>query len=88
MDVKKISSTAIAGILAIGLTSTACQANSNTEQHEKCYGVAKKGQNHCGTATHSCAGQAKVDNAPDEWRYVAKGTCNDLGGVTEEDEDE
>jgi hypothetical protein len=30
-------------------------------EKEKCYGVAKAGQNDCGTATHSCAGKAKKD---------------------------
>ena len=47
---------------------------------EKCYGIAKAGQNDCGTAQHTCAGKAKKDNAADEWKYVAKGTCEKLGG--------
>jgi uncharacterized membrane protein len=44
---------------------------------EKCYGIAKAGQNDCATAdgSHSCAGQAKFDNGVYEWKYVAKGTC-------------
>ena len=44
---------------------------------EKCYGVAKAGKNDCasGDGSHSCAGQAKVDNEPNEWKYVEKGTC-------------
>jgi len=25
-------------------------------------------------------GLAKKDNLPDEWKYVAKGTCEKLGG--------
>ena len=51
---------------------------------EKCYGIAKAGQNDCATAdgSHSCAGQAKVDKAPNEWKYVAKGTCEKEGGRT------
>ena len=32
------------------------------------------------TKTHSCAGQATSDNAPAEWNYVAKGTCEKMGG--------
>jgi len=51
------------------------------ESTEKCYGVAKAGQNDCGTAKHACAAQgAKVDNDPNEWKYVAKGTCEKMGG--------
>jgi uncharacterized membrane protein len=51
---------------------------------EKCYGIAKAGQNDCATTdgTHSCAGQAKADKAPNEWKYVAKGTCEKEGGKT------
>ena len=29
--------------------------------------------------------QSKVDNGPDEWKYVAKGTCTKLGGKTAEE---
>ena len=42
----------------------------------------KAGQNDCGTGAHTCAGKAKKDNAPEEWKYVAKGTCEKLGGKT------
>lgn len=51
---------------------------------EKCFGIAKAGQNDCATSTgsHSCAGQAKVDKDPVEWKYVAKGTCVKAGGKT------
>lgn len=51
---------------------------------EKCFGIAKAGQNDCASSngSHSCAGQAKADNAPTEWKYVAKGTCEKAGGKT------
>ncbi|MDO8799370.1 DUF2282 domain-containing protein [Phenylobacterium sp.] len=51
---------------------------------EKCYGIAKAGHNDCADANgvHSCAGQAKADNSPSEWKYVAKGTCEKEGGKT------
>ena len=59
-------------------------APAMAQEKEKCFGIAKAGQNDCGnlSGTHSCAGQSKVDNAPDEWKYVAKGTCKDLKGMT------
>ena len=43
---------------------------------EKCYGVAKAGQNDCkaGAGT-SCAGTSKSDYQADAWKKVAKGTC-------------
>lgn len=51
---------------------------------QKCYGIAKAGQNDCASAdgSHSCAGQAKVDKAATDWKYVAKGTCEKNGGKT------
>ncbi|MBZ2206716.1 BufA1 family periplasmic bufferin-type metallophore [Massilia soli] len=51
-------------------------------EKEKCYGVAKAGANDCASSNgaHSCAGQAKTDNDPTEWKKVAKGTCEKLGG--------
>lgn len=69
--------------MALASTTVPAQANSKADK-EKCYGVAKAGQNDCASATgtHSCAGQAKTDNAKDEWKYVAKGTCEKLGGTT------
>lgn len=51
---------------------------------EKCYGIAKAGQNDCANlaGTHSCAGQSKLDNEKGEWKYVAKGTCKTMKGMT------
>jgi uncharacterized membrane protein len=68
---------AVAGVLAVGLAQAAEDAKA---PKEKCYGIAKAGQNDCGTARHTCAGKSAKDNAPDEWKYVAKGTCEKLGG--------
>jgi len=70
--------------LALGLTtpSTAHDPPA-TATTEKCYGIAKAGQNDCGTAKHSCATLAKVDRDPMEWKMVAKGTCEKLGGRLE-----
>jgi uncharacterized membrane protein len=42
---------------------------------EKCFGIAKAGQNDCQTSTHSCAGTASADNQGDSWIYVPAGTC-------------
>lgn len=69
--------TALATVCLTGL-GTAHAA----EEKEKCYGVAKAGKNDCATASgsHSCAGQAKKDNDASEWKYVAKGTCEKMGG--------
>ena len=73
---------ALAGLVAFGLAQAADDAAKAGQAKEKCYGVAKAGQNDCGTASHTCAGKATKDNAPDEWKYVPKGTCEKAGGKT------
>jgi len=47
---------------------------------EKCFGVAKAGQNDCSTALHACNSQASADFAPDEFKFVPSGTCRKIGG--------
>ncbi len=82
MKTTTVVSSALAAALSLGLVAQA-QAQDKAAK-EKCYGVAKAGQNDCGSAngSHSCAGQAKTDNDPNEWKYVAKGTCEKEGGKT------
>jgi uncharacterized membrane protein len=76
---RKLLQSALAGMIALGV-SQAAGAQDKGGDKEKCYGIAKAGQNDCSTASHTCAGLAKKDNVPDEWKYVAKGTCEKLGG--------
>jgi uncharacterized membrane protein len=84
MNYQSTIQAAIAGVLAIGFAaSTPAQAAPATPkaEQEKCYGVAKAGQNDCATAKHACAGLgAKTDRDPNEWKYVDKGTCEKVGG--------
>jgi uncharacterized membrane protein len=83
METKKLlMQSAVAGVVALALVPGAAAQDAKSER-EKCYGVAKKGQNDCGTAQHTCAGKAKKDQAPDDWKYVAKGTCEKIGGKTQ-----
>jgi uncharacterized membrane protein len=80
MNQKLIVSSALAGLIALASSANAMAAEEKGK--EKCYGIAKAGSNDCAnaTGTHSCAGQASTDKAPEEWNYVAKGTCDKLGG--------
>ncbi len=73
---------AAASLMSLALSSSPALAQNATK--EKCFGIAKAGQNDCAnlSGTHSCAGQAKVDNGKDEWKYVAAGTCKSLKGMT------
>lgn len=81
MNQRLVIASALASVMALGLASGAQAAEKAPK--EKCYGIAKAGQNDCSSGAHSCAGQAKEDNAPTEWKYVAKGSCKELGGKTE-----
>lgn len=80
MNQKLIIGSALAGLIALAAAGSAMAADEKGK--EKCFGVAKAGKNDCANATgsHSCAGQASTDKAPEEWNYVAKGTCDKMGG--------
>ena len=84
MNPRQIVSSALASAVALGLVTVATQAAAQEKGKEKCYGVAKAGQNDCANlaGTHSCAGQNKVDMDPGEWRYVAAGTCKTMKGLS------
>ena len=83
MNQRHIVSSALASVLALGLVGTAA-AQDKGQDKEKCYGIAKAGQNDCAnlSGSHSCAGQAKVDNDQGEWKYVAKGSCKTMKGLS------
>ena len=76
--------TLIATTAATLMTLTLATAPATAAEKEKCFGIAKAGQNDCAstTGTHSCAGQSKVDMDKTEWKYVAKGTCKAMKGLT------
>jgi uncharacterized membrane protein len=80
MDKQVIIRTALASVFAFAAVGAAHAADDATK--EKCFGVAKAGANDCASASgsHSCAGQARKDNDAMDWKYVAKGTCEKLGG--------
>ena len=79
MNHRLIISSALASVMALGLAAPAA-----AQEKEKCFGIAKAGQNDCANTAgvHSCAGQSKVDNDKTEWKYVAKGTCKTMKGMT------
>ena len=74
---------AVAGLLALGFAASTAMAAPAAPQptKDKCYGVAKAGQNDCAAGKHACAGQSTVDKDPTSWKYVDKGTCESMGGM-------
>lgn len=76
---KQLLSVALASALVA--SATAADAAPKTPK-EKCYGIAKAGKNACASSdgAHGCAGKAKADNLPTEWKFVPKGECEKMGG--------
>ncbi|HYW55496.1 MAG TPA: DUF2282 domain-containing protein [Polaromonas sp.] len=80
MNQRAMIAAAAASLLSTMLVATPAVA----QDKEKCYGIAKAGQNDCAnlSGSHSCAGQSKVNDDVTEWKYVAKGTCAGMKGLT------
>ncbi len=77
---QKILSTAIGSLLALSLSSGIASAADAKPAMEKCWGIAKAGKNDCSgpKSAHSCAGNAKVNNDPNDFVVVPKGTCDKI----------
>jgi len=82
MNQRTMITAAATSLMSLALLSSPALAQNAAK--EKCYGIAKAGQNDCANlaGTHSCAGQSKVDNDKGEWKYVAAGTCKDMKGMS------
>jgi uncharacterized membrane protein len=82
MDHKPLLAAAVAGLLALGANTALAQSKNQ----EKCWGVAKAGQNDCGSnkTAHSCAGHSKMDYDPNDFKVVKSGTCLTMGGSLEQ----
>lgn len=89
----KMIANAIAAVLSLGIAGTAQSATSAPQQEmmmaaplkgmDKCYGIAKAGMNDCATASHSCAGESKVNGEKEAWIATPTGLCNKIvGGST------
>lgn len=78
MDHKQLVAAAVAGLFALGANNAIAQKQGQ----EKCWGVAKAGQNDCGSnkTAHSCAGQSKTNYDPNDFKVVKAGTCEKMGG--------
>lgn len=76
---------ALAAAVAGALSLVASPAFAAEGTKEKCYGVAKAGENDCASSagTHSCSGHSTTDYDGRNWKYTPKGTCEKLGGKLE-----
>jgi uncharacterized membrane protein len=76
--------TALTGVLAVGIATLGNnqEALAGKEGMEKCAGIVKAGMNDCSANGHDCAGMSTADADPNEWLYVAEGTCEKIVGAT------
>jgi uncharacterized membrane protein len=81
---RKLTATGIAAAVAAAAAATQVSAQVNVPKpsfkFEKCYGVAKAGQNDCFSPGHSCGGTSAKDRDPGSWIYVPAGTCKKIAG--------
>lgn len=79
MNAKTALKCATALAVVAGMNTVVTQ-DAHAQDKEKCYGVAKAGQNDCNTANTSCAGTSRVDGQKDAWILLPAGTCEKLVG--------
>jgi uncharacterized membrane protein len=79
-----LNAAALATVLSAAVSTPAFAQDSGKE---KCFGIATAGKNDCAnlSGSHSCAGEAKADKEVGEWKYVNKGECAKLGGLSKAD---
>ncbi len=75
---KSCSKLALAVAAAVSAASIAVVKQADAAQMERCYGIALAGQNDCAGGNHECAGRATKDYDPASFKWVAKGTCNQI----------
>ena len=81
MEKKKILNAVVISAVSMGVIATSTQALAEPKcPVEKCYGIAKKMKNECGTSKHACAAQSTVNSDPNDWIYVMKGNCKMITG--------
>ncbi len=70
---------AFTGALAVAGASPAA---ADQVSMEKCYGLAKPGENGCAHAKglHSCAGNSSLTYDGGDWKVVPAGTCVKMNG--------
>ena len=72
--------------LMVTAAALAASAAAAAEGGQRCYGIAKAGENDCANAvgSHACAGLSTVDFSGAEWRRVADAeACRLAGGRSE-----
>lgn len=73
-------------VAAVSISIAQAESTSSESDRERCYGVAKAGENECAVRydskgdKQSCPAWSEKDNDPYAWSYVPKGKCLKMGG--------
>ncbi|WP_017669352.1 DUF2282 domain-containing protein [Sandarakinorhabdus sp. AAP62] len=74
-----MNSKTILGAAVLAALAASAATAADKPKMEKCFGVAKAGQNDCAAgAGTSCAGTSKVDYQKNAWKLVPAGTCTKI----------
>jgi len=74
---KRLATLALAGTVTFGFSLLAAPIYSNAAELEKCYGIAKAGQDD-GNKEMEVPGMSSVDYQGDAFKFVTKGTCEEI----------
>ena len=76
-----VASALAAAVAAPTLLSAQKPVPAPSYTAEKCYGLAKAGQNDCAsTGNNSCGGSSRLNADPRAWIYVPAGYCERIVG--------
>jgi len=88
MTSRRLHDHIVATVLTTALVAAAAVARAEDPEakavkgKEKCYGVAKAGENGCQShsGSHTCGGCSAADYRGEDWKWVPSGTCVTMGG--------
>jgi uncharacterized membrane protein len=84
MNKSAIAASVLGAAMSLSALSLATMTAARADDQEKCYGIAKAGENACSSASnaamHSCAGHSTAAYSGQDWKLVPAGTCEKMGG--------
>jgi uncharacterized membrane protein len=84
MNKSMIAASVLGAALSVSAIGLATARIAAADDQEKCFGVAKAGENACSAASnagsHSCAGHSSVNYSGGDWKLVPAGTCEKMDG--------
>lgn len=76
---KGVSALAIASAMTAAFNFMPVASDARAQSEEKCYGVAKAGENQCAAGPGViCAGHSTIDYQSNAWIFVPAGTCESI----------